>query len=73
MGDVRTAYNRMATTLKENSRNIVLYPEFGADLSQLLKFTEEKLREERNAVEVEFEVIKNEDEAKEKGTDADDI
>ena len=71
MGDVRAAYNRMATTLKENSRNIVLYPEFGADLSQLLKFTEEKLREERNAVEVEFEVIKNE--VKEKGTNEDDI
>ena len=69
MGDVRAAYNRMVETLKENSRNIVLYPEFGSDLSKILEFTGEKLREERNAIEVEFEVIKNSDEEiKEEGS-----
>lgn len=62
MGDVKAAYNRMAQTLKENFRNITLYPEFGSDLTQILKFTEEKLREERGAVDVEFEIIKNENE-----------
>ena len=59
MGDVKAAYNRMVTSLKENSRNIVLYPEFGSDLSQILKFMEEYFKREPKPIEVEFEVITN--------------
>ena len=61
MGNVKAAYNRMVTSLKENSRNIVLYPEFGSDLSQILKFMEEYFKKEPKPIDVKFEVIKNGD------------